>query len=190
MGCLESPKWAFAGCWVGLWENHLPKLSVVVTQEDCTCRPELCKGLSNCLEASEPKEMWHKIFWEDSRAQGAQSSRNSLALPPWEWEVDFPTAWMTKVGSGDSVQLSAIHMLIEKFWRGLFIQPCKFLLSCARDSTPGLLCGSQPAMGTGAGPNNSPSLLFFPSSLSSGHREGVSFERKRSNMRVQGIHLT
>lgn len=105
MWYLGSPKRAFAHCWVGLWENHRPKLSVSVTQEDCTCRPELCNALSSCVEASEPKEMWHKISEKTGRPTGARELRElsgstAHCASHGEWEVDFPTAWITKVGSG------------------------------------------------------------------------------------------
>lgn len=80
--------------------------------------------------------------------RGHESSGNSLALPAivqamgngkwisqqpelqrWDQEPLIP-AW-------PFVQPSAIHMLVEKLWRGLFIRPCKFMLGLRTWFHPG-----------------------------------------------------
>lgn len=71
--------------------------------------------------------------------RGHESSGNSLALPPiaqamgnGKWISQQPELqrWDQEplISAWSFVQPSAIHMLVEKLWRGLFIQSCKFLL--------------------------------------------------------------
>lgn len=136
MWCLDSPKQAFAHCWAGLWENHLPKLSMVVTQKDCTCRPELCNALSSSVTPAATKNDT-KYLRRQPGPKGHQSSGNSPAPPPIVHAMgngEWISHWITKVdqepliSAWSFVQPSAIHMLVEKFWRGLFIWACKFLL--------------------------------------------------------------
>lgn len=115
-----------------------------------------------------------------------------------DWEVHFPKAWIPKVGSGapdlclifwTALCNSHAHGEIMKriIYPALQIPPWPGLV------VPSWACSvgpSQPWARTQELPKEQLFTSLFPSRLRPRHREGAYFERKRSKMHAQGMHLT
>lgn len=136
---------AFAHWWVGLWEP-----SSKTFHGSDTGRLYMQTWALQCSQQLRwGKWPWGNVtqnVWEDSQAHGGTRAPGALpaivqAMGNGKWISQQPELqrWDQEplIPAWPSVQPSAIHMLVEKLWRGLFIRPRKFMLGLRTWFHPG-----------------------------------------------------